>query len=86
MSMVKAASFYQPNKDLLTALSQELKSIRKAKKLTIEQLSELSGLHEKYLQTIERDHRNMSISVFVQIAKALKVSPSKLLEKALRSK
>ncbi|MDD4178548.1 MAG: helix-turn-helix transcriptional regulator [Candidatus Margulisbacteria bacterium] len=84
--MVKAASFYQPNKDLLTALSQELKSIRKAKKLTIEQLSELSGLHEKYLQTIERDHRNMSISVFVQIAKALKVSPSKLLEKALRSK
>jgi len=83
---VKASSFYQPNKDLLKTLSQEFKSIRKAKKLTIEQLSDLTGLHEKYLQTIERNHRNMSISVFVQLAKALKVSPSKLLEKALRSK
>jgi len=79
-------SYYQPDKTLLKAIAQELKAIRRAKKLTIEELSELCGLHEKYLQTIERNHRNMSISVFVQIAKALKVSPSKLLEKALAAR
>ena len=86
MSTMKAMSFYKPDKALLKAISQEFKAIRRAKKLTIEELSEICGLHEKYLQTIERNHRNISISVFVQIAKALKVSPSKLLDKALQTK
>ena len=86
MSMGKALFFYEPNKNLLKAIAREFKALRQAKKLTFEELSELCGLHEKYLQTIERNHRNMSISVFVQLAKALKVSPSKLLKKALRSK
>jgi len=86
VSIMKAMSYYQPDKTLLKAIAQELKAIRRAKKLTIEELSELCGLHEKYLQTIERNHRNMSISVFVQIAKALKVSPSKLLDKALAAR
>ena len=45
--------------------------------------SGMCNLHEKYIQTIERDHRNISISVFVKIAKALDISPSNLLEKAL---
>jgi len=86
VSTMKAMSFYKPDKALLKAISQEFKAIRRAKKLTIEELSEICGLHEKYLQTIERNHRNISISVFVQIAKALKVSPSKLLDKALQTK
>jgi len=83
---MKATSFYAPDTAFLKAIALEVKSIRLAKKLTIEKLSELSGLHEKYLQTIERNHRNISISVFVQIAKALKVSPAKLLEKTLKSR
>ena len=83
---MKAMSFYKPDKALLKAISTEIKDLRLAKKLTIEQLSELSDLHEKYIQTIERNARNMSISVFVQIAKALNIPPSKLLDKALKSK
>jgi transcriptional regulator with XRE-family HTH domain len=75
-----------PDKALLKAIAQEFKAIRLKKKLTIEELSESCGLHEKYLQTIERNHRNISLSVFVQIAKALHVSPSKILEKALKAK
>jgi len=83
---MKAMSFYKPDTALLKAIAKELKAIRQAKKLTFEELSELCGLHEKYLQTIERDARNISISVFVQIAKALHSSPVKLLDKALRAK
>lgn len=83
---MKATSFYKPDKALLKAVSAEIKALRLAKKLTIEQLADLCDLHEKYIQTIERNARNMSISVFVQIAKALSIPPSKLLDKALRSK
>lgn len=83
---MKAMSFYKPDKALLKAIAQEFKSTRLKRGLTIEELSDLCGLHEKYLQTIERNHRNISLSVFVQIAKALKVSPSKLLEKTLTAR
>jgi len=86
ISIMKAMSFYKPDTALLKAIAKELKALRQTKNLTFEELSELSGLHEKYLQTIERNARNMSIAVFVQIAKALKASPSNLLDKALKSK
>lgn len=83
---MKAGSFYRADKELLAAIAKEIKRLRKAKKLTIEDLSEICGLHSKYLQTIERNYRNMSISVFVQLAKSLEISPPKLLEKALKTK
>ena len=83
---MKALTVYKPDKDLLKVIAHEFKSLRIKRGMTIEELSGICGLHEKYLQTIERNHRNISISVFVQIAKALNVSPSKLLEKALRAK
>jgi transcriptional regulator with XRE-family HTH domain len=81
VSIVKATTFYNPNKKLLGELATKVRKIRKSKNLTIEQFSELCGLHSKYLQTIERGTRNISISVFVQIATALNISPSKLLAK-----
>lgn len=86
MSIVKAQTVYKPNDTLLKAIAREFKAIRLKQGLTIEELSEIAGLHEKYIQTIERNHRNISVSVFVQIAKALKTSPVQLLDKALRVK
>lgn len=86
MSIMKALTVYKPDKNLLKAIAYEFKALRLKKGLTIEELSDLCGLHEKYLQTIERNHRNISVSVFVQIAKALNCSPAKLLGKALRAK
>jgi len=83
---MKALTVYKPDKDLLKEIAHEFKALRIKRGMTIEELSGICGLHEKYLQTIERNHRNISISVFVQIAKALNISPSKLLEKALRAK
>jgi transcriptional regulator with XRE-family HTH domain len=83
---MKALTVYKPDKDLLKVIAHEFKALRIKRGLTIEELSGICGLHEKYLQTIERNHRNISISVFVQIAKALNISPSKLLEKAMKAK
>jgi len=79
----KALSAYRPNRKLLLSLANKIKRIRKEKGLTIEEFSEICGLHSKYLQTIERGDRNISISVFVQISKAIGVSASKLLNQVL---
>ena len=81
--MAKSFEFFQPNKALLASLAKQIKELRRKRGLTIEGLAEKSGLHSKYLQTIERDHRNISISVFIQIAKALEVSPVTLLKKVV---
>ena len=84
MSIVKATTVYTPNDALLRSIAKEIKRLRIAKGITIEQLSELCGLHSKYLQTIERGQRNISISVFVQLANALGISAPKLLGQVLK--
>lgn len=58
---MKALSFYQPNKALLKAIAKEFKALRLAKNLTFEELSELCGLHEKYLQTISRNRHGTEL-------------------------
>jgi transcriptional regulator with XRE-family HTH domain len=83
VSIVKASTFYKPNGKYLRSLAVEIKRLRKAKGLTVEGLSDLCGLHSKYLQTIERGQRNISISVFIQIANALGLTPPKLLSRIL---
>jgi len=82
---MKAITSYKPNKKLLLALALEIKKLRKGQNLTIEQFSEICDLHSKYLQTIERGERNISVSVLAQIARALRINPAKLLAKALKS-
>ena len=58
---------------------------RRRKGITIEEFAEQCGLHPKYIQTIEKGRRNISVSVFVKISRALGVSPPKLLNKILIS-
>lgn len=82
-SMAKTTEHYQPNKTLLASLAKEIKALRQKRRLTVEELAEKSGLHSKYIQTIERNHRNISMSVFIQIAEALEVSPVTLLKKVI---
>lgn len=84
ISIVKATSFYKPDHKLLQSLANEIKRLRKAKGLTIEEFADICDLHSKYIQTIERGKRNISISVFIQIADALEILPQNLLSKAMR--
>ena len=80
---MRATSFYKPDPKLLGTMAKEFKRLRKAKGLTIEQFAEICDLHSKYIQTIERGTRNISLSVFVQISEALKMAPNVLLKRIL---
>jgi transcriptional regulator with XRE-family HTH domain len=61
-------------------LGKNLKEIRLQAGLSQEQIADISSLHRTYIGSVERGERNISLENIVLIAKALKISPSKLLE------
>lgn len=55
-------------------LGTHIREIRKSKKLTLKQLSEISGISIPYLSDVERDAVNPSWKMLQSIAKSLKIS------------
>ena len=55
-----------------------LKQIRLEKGMTLETLSQLSGISKGHLRKIERQEREPKISTLILIAKALKVDVNNL--------
>ena len=55
-----------------------VRKLRNQKKLTLEKLSELSGLHATYLGEIERGIRNPALISIVKIARGLGSTPAKV--------
>lgn len=53
---------------------------RQARKLTQEQLAELTGLHRTYVSAVERGVRSISLKNIEKIANALKIPAYKLFE------
>lgn len=53
---------------------------RQARKLTQEQLAELTGLHRTYVSAVERGVRSISLKNIEKIANALKIPVYKLFE------
>lgn len=53
---------------------------RQARKLTQEQLAELTGLHRTYVSAVERGVRSISLKNIEKIANALKIPTYKLFE------
>ncbi|MGA7750782.1 MAG: helix-turn-helix transcriptional regulator [Gallionella sp.] len=62
------------------SLGNNVRRIRESKGWSQDKLSEESGLHRTYISGIERGVRNPTIEIVQEIALALGVSPSQLLE------
>lgn len=67
--------------DLREIFRQNVKSFRKSKNLTQEQLAELCDLSTNYIGDIERNRRKVTIDTIEKIANGLNISPSDLLDK-----
>jgi len=66
---------------LLHVLALNIKQLRKEKKLSQEELAEISKLHRTYVGAVERAERNITLSTLCSFAKALKTSVPELLLK-----
>lgn len=62
------------------SLGSEVRRRRKALGLTLDDLSERSGLSPHYLSTLENDRRDPHVSTLLAVAKALRVGAGDLLE------
>jgi transcriptional regulator with XRE-family HTH domain len=61
-------------------LAKNMRQRRAELEISQEKLAELSGLHRTYISTVERCQRNIGLDGIERIAKALRVTLSKLLE------
>jgi transcriptional regulator with XRE-family HTH domain len=68
------------NSSLRWILASNLRKIRLSQGLSQERLAERAGLHRTYIGSVERAERNISIDNIEALAKALRVSPTVLLE------
>lgn len=59
--------------------ADNLRTIRKQKKISQEELADLCGLHRTYIGSVERGERNISIDNIEKISNALKILPIDLL-------
>ncbi len=65
----------------LKAFGKQLRELREESGLSQEKLAELADLHRNYAGLVERGGANPSLLAIVALSRALKVRPSKLLEK-----
>jgi len=66
--------------DELKIIGSNIALQRKKRKLTQEDFAGLANLDRSYLSEIENGHKNISITMFLTIARTLEVSPQILLE------
>jgi transcriptional regulator with XRE-family HTH domain len=64
----------------LILIGKNISRLRKAKKITQEDLAGLAEMDRSYLSEIENGHKNLSVTALLSIAKALDVHVTALLE------
>lgn len=65
---------------ILDSFGLRIKKLRKIKKLSQEELAELSGLHRTYISSLERGRRNPTLTTLSLISKGLNVTIDELLK------
>lgn len=65
---------------IIKVFGQILRELRESKKLSQEKLAELADLDRTYISLLERGQRQPTIRTLFQIAKALNIKPSKIIE------
>jgi transcriptional regulator with XRE-family HTH domain len=84
--MAKADRQFEPDKNYLIALSKTIRILRENKKLTQEQLADLSGISWMSVQQIEAGPRNIGFGMFVCLAKGLDMEPDELMRLVMKNK
>ena len=65
--------------DIRKQVGLNVQRLRRARKLSQEELAFEAGLHRTYISGVERGVRNPTVTVLSRIAKALKSAPEDLL-------
>lgn len=68
-----------PSQHLVSTLAQNVRSLRKAKGMSQEELADLCDIHRTYIGSVERCERNVTLSTLEVLATALDVSIPQLL-------
>ncbi|MSW64486.1 MAG: helix-turn-helix domain-containing protein [Actinobacteria bacterium] len=72
--------------NLKEVLALNLRRARHAKKLTQEELADLSGLSSRYVGAIERADVSATVTALEQIATALGIEATELLKRSSRAR
>lgn len=67
--------------ELLASFGDVIRSIRKKKKLSQEELADQAGLHRTYIGMIERGEKNITLENIYKLSKALQTPMSELFSK-----
>lgn len=67
------------DKEILKTISENIRLERLRKHYSQEQLAELTGISTKYINMIEKQKSNPSITIVVKIVKALEIDLNTLL-------
>jgi transcriptional regulator with XRE-family HTH domain len=71
---------------IIGVVADNVRSLRKAAGLSQEELAHEAGVDRTYISQVERRQRNVTIVVLAKIAKALGITPEKLLVASSRRK
>jgi transcriptional regulator with XRE-family HTH domain len=72
--------------EMLSLIGENIRSIRKGRKISQEQLAELSDMHPSHISDIENGKVNASLTAYYQISEALNVPLSELVKITIGSK
>lgn len=65
---------------ILNSFGLRIKYLRKDKKLSQEELAELSGLHRTYISSLERGQRNPTLTTLALLSKGFNITIDELLK------